>query len=235
MKRLLFLLFALFFSAGCNPATPAPAASAEPTATLTVPAPAAPAPVDSVGPRAFVIVPSESTASYLVNEEFLPAALGKYGIAAGKKVTVGSTQEVAGSLELDLGAEQPLGENRITVDLPSLTSDQRLRDGWIRDNALESNKYPEAVFVASAIDGAPTDYRDGQEVQFKLTGELTVRGISLPVTFDVNATLSGDTIRGVAETEVKLSDFGITPPNFANTLVVDDLFTIRIQLTAREQ
>jgi len=164
----------------------------------------------------------------------LPAALSKYGIDAGQKVTVGSTQEVTGSLALDLNADQPLGPNRFTVNLPSLASDQSLRDGWIRDNALESNKYPEAVFVASSIVGAPSGYSEGQEVQFQLVGELTVRSLTLPVTFDVTATLSGDTIRGVAEAKVKMSDFGVTPPNFANTLVVEDLFTIRIELTAKE-
>ena len=249
MKQFLILLTLLVLLAGCGadvPAAEAPA-PAEPTATTAAPAlttapvaaapaPAAPAPANAAaGMRAFVIVPGESTASYLVDEEFFVAALSKYNISAVKKVTMGSTKEVAGSLALDLGAAQPLGENRFTVDLPSLTSDQSLRDGWIRDNALESKKFPEAVFVATSITGAPESYTDGEEVSFQLVGELTVRSISLPVTFDVTATLSGDTIRGVAEAKVKLSDFGITPPNFANTLVVDDLFTIRIELTAKEE
>jgi polyisoprenoid-binding protein YceI len=232
VKRFLLLLITLILLAGCGAATPAPqtAAPAEPTAT-TAPsaAPAAP------GMRTFVVEPGASTAFYLVDEEFFPAALSKYNIEAGQKVTIGSTQEVAGSLALDLGADQPLGPNRFTVDLPSLTSDQSLRDGWIRDNALESNKFPEAVFVATSITGAPTSYSDGTEVNFQLVGDLTVRAITLPATFDVTATLSGDTITGVAEAKVKMSDFGVTPPNFANTLVVDDLFTIRIELTAKEQ
>ncbi len=232
MKRILLLLTVLVLLAGCGAATPAPqtAAPAEPTATSAPPAaPAAP------GMRTFVVEPGSSTASYLVDEEFFASALSTYNIEAGQKVTIGSTQEVAGSLALDLGADQPLGPNRFTVDLPSLTSDQSLRDGWIRDNALESNKFPEAVFVASSVEGAPADYTEGQEVNFQLVGDLTVRAITLPATFDVIATLSGDTITGVAEAKVKMSDFGVTPPNFANTLVVDDLFTIRIELTAKEQ
>jgi len=233
MKRLLFLLSVLLLMAGCGAATPAPSAPAEPTApaepaaTLAASAPA--------GVRTFVIIPEESAVSYLVDEEFFAAALTKFNIPVGKKITVGSTSAVAGVLALDLGGEQPLGDNRFTVDLPSLTSDQSLRDGWIRDNALESNKYPEAVFVASSVEGAPASYTDGQEVKFQLVGELTVRSITVPATFDVTATLSGDTITGVAEAQVKMSDFGVTPPNFAGTLVVADLFTIRIELTAKEQ
>lgn len=251
MKRFLLLLTLLVLLVGCGAEAPAEAPAAqssapdEPTATTAAPAPtntSAPAPANTPAPanapagmRTFVIVPGESTASYLVDEEFFAAALSKYNISAGQKVTVGSTKEVAGSLALDLGAAQPLGENRFTVDLPSLTSDQSLRDGWIRDNALESNKFPEAVFVATSITGAPASYTDGTEANFQLVGDLTVRSITLPATFDVTATLSGDTITGVAEAKVKMSDFGVTPPNFVNTLVVADLFTIRIELTAKEQ
>lgn len=231
MKRLIFLLCAGLLLAACGPAAPAPA---EPTAT---PAPAA-APVPAGGSdtmRTFAVVTEESTASYLVNEEFFADALRKYGIDAGETVTVGSTGQVSGFLALELGADEPLGPNRFVVDLSTLTSDQSLRDGWLKDNALESEKYPEAVFVASAIDGAPDAYTEGEEVSFQLVGDLTVRGIILPVTFDVTAGLSGDTIRGVGEAQVKMSDFGVTPPNFANTLVVADLFTIRIELTAKEE
>lgn len=237
MKRFLLFLTLLVLLAGCGAGVETPAPD-EPT---VAPAEATAAPAPSIpasavpGMRTFVVVPGESTASYLVDEEFFAAALSKYNISAGKKVTVGSTQEVAGSLALELGADQPLGPNRFTVDLPSLTSDQSLRDGWIRDNALESNKFPEAVFVATSISGAPGSYTDGTEVSFQMVGDLTVRSISLPATFDVTATLSGDTITGVAEAKVKMSDFGVTPPNFANTLVVADLFTIRIELTAKEQ
>lgn len=226
MKRLLLLVALCLLLVGCAPATPAPAAQAEPTPT---PLPAAP------GFRTFVVVPEESSAAYLVDEEFFADALRKYNIAAGQKVTIGSTNRVEGSLALDLNAAQPLGPNEFTVDLLSLTSDQSLRDGWLRENALESEKFPEARFVASAIEGAPANYSEGEEARFQLVGELTVRSITLPVTFDVTATLSGDTIRGVAEAKVQMSDFGVTPPNFANTLVVADLFTIRIELTAKEQ
>ncbi|MBX3051392.1 MAG: YceI family protein [Caldilineaceae bacterium] len=231
MNRFFLLVTALLLLAACSQATPAPA---EPTGTTAAAAPA-PVPAAAEGFRTFAVVSEESTASYLVNEEFFADALRKYNIAVGKGVTIGSTQTVQGFLQLDLAGEQPLGENRFVVDLTGLTSDQSLRDGWLRDNALESNQFPEAVFVASSIAGAPENYTEGDEATFQLVGELTVRSISLPVTFDVTATLSRDTIRGVAEANVKMSDFGVTPPNFANTLVVTDLFTIRMELTAKEQ
>lgn len=184
--------------------------------------------------RTFVVVPEESKAAYIVDEEFFAGALAKLGIEAGKKKVEGSTQDVKGILQLDITGDEPLGPNKFVVNLVSLTTDQDRRDKWIRENALESLKYPEAVFVASRIEGAPASYTEGEEVQFKLVGTLSVRTVELPVTFDVTASLSGDTIRGVAETGVKMSDFGFDAPSFANTLTVQDAFVIRMELTAKE-
>ena len=126
-----------------------------------------------------------------------------------------------------------MGDNRFAVQLNTLVSDQDRRDQWIRDNGPSFNQFPEATFVAKAIEGAPASYDNGQEVGFKLSGDLTVRDVTKPVTFDVNAKLAGDTLSGTATTRVKLSDFGIEPPNFANTLTVEDEFTIQVDFVAK--
>jgi hypothetical protein len=42
-------------------------------------------------------------------------------------------------------------------------------------------------------------------------------------------------VTGTATTAIKLTDFGITPPDFANTLTVADDMGIEVNFTAREQ
>jgi polyisoprenoid-binding protein YceI len=221
----------LSFLAACAGASAPPAA---PTATV---APAAqPQQPVAEGARRFVVVPAESSAAYVVDEEFLAGALAKLGIDAGLQKITGSTNEVTGELQLKLDDPQnALVSGEFTVNLPSLKTDQDRRDSWIRDNALESNRFPVAKFVATSINNAPASYTDGAEVTFQLLGDLTVRDITQPVTFDVTATLTGDTIKGVATTAMKISNFGFDPPNFANTLTVADDFTIQVELTAKEQ
>lgn len=229
MLLTVWLLAALLLAA-CG-ATP----QAAPTATPAPAAPATAAPAAD-GLRTFVIVPAESRATYIVDEEFFADALSKYNIAAGQVKTTGSTQEIAGQLQLNLeNLAAPLGENRFTVQINTLSSDQALRDGWIRRNGPRLNDYPTAEFVATGIESAPASYTEGEEVQFQLVGNLTMRDITQPATFDVTATLQGDTITGKATARALLSDFGIEPPNFANTLVVGDEFTIEVDITAREQ
>jgi polyisoprenoid-binding protein YceI len=207
-----------------------PASRGAPTATPS-PVPAIPA---IEGMRSFVVLPEQSSASYIVEEELFAGALEKYGLAIGWSTVTGSTNQVEGILQLDVTtAEMETAE--FTVHLPSLVTGQDDRDGWIRDNALESNRYPLATFVASEIRNAPANYMEGQEVDFQLAGEITIREITQPVVFDVTATLTGDTIQGVAETDLKMSDFGFEPPSFAGTLTVRDDLAVRVEFTAREQ
>jgi polyisoprenoid-binding protein YceI len=226
-KTIAFLLLVLVLAACGGPAaTPTPAPTATP----------APADVPISGQRTFVIVPTESTASYVVNEEFFAGALAKLGIEAGKRVVTGSTQEIEGQLQLNLDdLAGALGDNTFSVKMNTLTTDQPDRDQWIRENGPRFNDFPQATFKATSIEGAPAAYNAGEEVNFKLSGDLTVHDVTIPVTFDVTAKLTGDTLTGTAVAPAKISDFGIEPPSFANTLTVADDFQIQVQFTAREQ
>lgn len=233
------MLICVLFLTACGASAPAEEAAPEPTATA---APAAAANTQSEaaaepvgGVHTYAIVPAESTASYIVEEEFFAGALAKYGIDAGFNTVTGITQEIEGQLQLNLDdLSAALGDNHFTVNLPSLATDREIRDDWIRDNGPNLNAYPVAEFTATAIQGAPATYDAGQEVTFQLVGNLTIHEVTKNATFNVTAALSGNTITGVAETNLKLTDFNIEPPSFANTLTVADDFTIRVEFTARE-
>jgi polyisoprenoid-binding protein YceI len=215
--------------------TPAPATEATPAADREATTSEAGGTLPT-GNQVFVIVPEESTASYIVDEEFFGLALGKYGIPEGLVDTVGRTQAIEGQFELnwdDLSA--PLGENTFTVDLSTLESDQALRDQWIRENGPAFGQYPNATFVAESLANAPASYTPGETVTFQLIGQLTIREVTQPATFDVTATYQDGTVTGTATTTTLMSNFGITPPDFANTLTVADEFQIQIDFTARAQ
>ena len=187
------------------------------------------------GLSTFVIVPEESRASYIVSEEFFEGALAKLGIEAGNVEVVGSTQNIEGQLQLDLAdLSAPLGTNRFAVNLSTLSTDQSRRDNWIRENGPEFNQYPLAEFEATSVVDTPPSYTQGEEVQFKMLGDLTIREVTQPVTFDVTATFDGDIATGVATADLKMTDFGIEPPNFANTLTVADEFSVEVEFTARQ-
>lgn len=186
------------------------------------------------GLQTFKIIPAESRASYLVDEEFLEDALAKLGIQAGAQDVVGSTQVVEGELQLNPETLE-LGENSFSVDLSTLESDQDRRDNWIRDNGPTFNRFPQATFTATSLSGLPDSYNEGEEIQFQVAGDLTIHEVTLPVTFDARAKLDGDTLAGVLTTRRLMSDFGIEPPSFVNTLTVADEFGIQVEFTAAKQ
>lgn len=227
---LVVLLSLILTACGGTAVAPAP----EPT---TEPAPIqeeAPAKTTAGGTRTFVVDPSASQASYTVNEEFFVDALRKLGIEAGKRVVVGTTPGVTGEIQLNFDSPDLMQSAQFTVDMSGLKTDQDRRDEWLGDNAIEYNAFPKATFTATSVSGLPETINEGEDVNFQLTGDLTVRDVTKSVTFDVTAVLTGDTLQGTATLPLNMTDFGITPPDFANTLTVGDAFTIQIDLTARE-
>ena len=187
------------------------------------------------GLHTYTIVPSASNAAYLVDEEFFSGALAKLGIEAGLVDVIGRTQEFEGQFNInfdDLSALE--GNNQFSVKLNTLTTDQSRRDNWIRNNGPQFDTYPLAEFTATGLEGPPESYIEGDEVQFKLLGDLTIREVTQPVTFDVTAKVEGDTVTGVATADLQMTDFGIDPPSFANTLSVANEFQVRVDFTAQE-
>ena len=186
------------------------------------------------GARTFVVDTAASQASYIVNEEFFSEALTKLGIEAGKTVVIGTTPGVSGEIQLDLDAPDIVQAAQFTVDMTGLATDQNRRDNWLTENAIVTGAFPEATFVATSAAGLPDAINEGEEISFDLTGDLTVKDVTNSVTFQVTAVLSANAIEGTATLPLKMTDFGITPPDFANTLTVADDFTIEVALTAKE-
>jgi polyisoprenoid-binding protein YceI len=235
-RRGAIALFALLTSTACGrPESTASSTGAGDPASAAPAASAAASGEPLVGEHTFVIVPEQSKASYLANEEFFGGALEKYGITAGRKGAVGSTRAIEGRFRLDPASlPTEASENTFTVRMNTLSSDQSIRDQWIKENGPTFNDYPLATFKAKVIERGQS--ASPSELAFKLRGDLTVREIPKPVTFDVKARLVGDTLTGTATASgLKMSDFGIEQLSFFNTLTVADEFGIEIQFTARAE
>lgn len=222
------ILMLLLAACGGTAVSPTPTPQPEPAEEEVAAEPAAD------GSRTFVVDTAASQASYIVNEEFFSEALSKLGIEAGKTVVVGTTPGVTGQIQINPDAPDIVQAAQFTVDMTGLATDQNRRDEWLIENAITTGLFPQATFVATSASGLPEALTEGEEISFDLTGDLTVRDVTNSVTFQVTAVLSANSIEGTATLPLKLTDFGITPPDFANTLTVADEFTIEVDLTARE-
>ena len=222
-------------------ATPVPAAAAD-TPMPTEAATAAPAPTEAM---AAVTEPPASSPTEEPAEQ--PAAgaatvftLGEGTIAryrveeelanTGFFVAVGETTDVAGAIAFDADGAVVAEASRIVVQAATLRTDSNRRDGYVRNRTLETDSYPEVVFVPTAIDGLSDSIADASgDVAFTITGDLTVKDQTREVTWDATATFAGDgATTGIASVEFTFDDFGMDKPRVAVVLSVDD--TIRLEL-----
>jgi len=188
----------------------------------------------STGVRTFTIVPAESKASYIADEELFAQAFTKFGLPAGWAKVVGTTQAVEGRFQLDLARPAAwLGENAFSVRMNTFASGRDMRDNWIREKGPRFNDYPLATFKATAINDNPAAATPANPLSFNLHGTLTIRERPQPATFAVRARLDGDTLRGVATTRVRLSSFGIETITFVDTLTVADEIALEVQFAGR--
>jgi len=200
--------------------TPAPAdATATGAAPTNQPTAASPAPT---GTLLYGFDTTRTTASYSVEETFI----NENNRLA---VTVGRTRDVQGSLAINFDdpANSQFGE--FTVNLSTLRSDSRRRDETLKTEWLESTTYPTATFVVKSVENFPANPQPGQELTFRLLGDLTVRTTTRAVTWDVTAKLEGDTLTGTATTFIMMADFGIQPPSIAGILNVKDGVTLKLE------
>lgn len=96
-----------------------------------------------------------------------------------------------------------------TINTASIRTHNEQRDNDLRSSTfLEIDKYPTMTFKSSKIEPAGTD-------RFKLTGDLTIKGNTRPVTLDVvkygefNDPSMGHRIGYAAQTEINRKDFGM--------------------------
>ena len=226
--------------AAATEAPPATAASA-PTATAMAQATAAPAPTEAM---AATEPPASSPTEQPAEQPAAGAAtvftLGEGTIAryrveeelanTGFFIAVGETTDVAGAIAFDADGAVVAQESRIAVQAATLRTDSNRRDNYVRNRTLETDSYPEVVFVPTAIDGLPDSIADASgDVAFTITGDLTVKDQTREVTWDASATFAGDgAATGIASVEFTFDDFGMDKPRVAIVLSVED--TIRLEL-----
>ena len=251
MRAFVFVVLAVVLLTACAPAvTPAPTSApvqatatsapkaveptkaAEPTKALAptqsggaTQAPAA-QPAAAGGKVTYKLVPGESKVTYEVGETFLNQN-NRFNLA------VGVTTQVSGEISGDKASPAAASLGPIEIDISQFKSDNSRRDDYIRSNGLESKKYPTAKFVSTKIDALPASYAEGQEVTFKVTGDLTIKTTTKPVTWTVTTKLAGSTLTGKATTELLMSEFGVGPISILGMLNTEDKVKLTFDFVAK--
>jgi len=235
----LILTAVVLLAAGCAPTqvAPSPAAiasspaavSSAPTATATPPSKTASTTGTSSGGDVIrlVLVPENSEARFRVREQLAGANLPNDAI--------GRTKDFTGTLVIKPDGSIVSSDSQFVVNMGTLVSDQPMRDNYLRGNVLQANQYPKAVFVPKQASGLPSPLPQSGSVTFKLTGDLTVRNVTQPVTWDVTAQVQGNQVAAQAATALKFEDFSLTQPHVARVLSIEDNIKLELDVTLQRQ
>lgn len=188
--------------------------------TVTVPTLA---PTD--GATLFTIDSSSSKATFTINEVLF----------GNPNTVVGETDKVAGQILVNAQDPSKSQVGEIKIDVSTLVTDNDLRNRTLQGRILQTdtaaNQY--ATFVAKSITGLPESIAVGQQVSFKITGDLTIHQVTKTVTFDATVKVVSDKqITGTASTTVKYSDFGISVPDVPSVTGLGDMVKLALDFTA---
>jgi polyisoprenoid-binding protein YceI len=132
---------------------------------------------------------------------------------------VGRTNQITGSLAID-GTQ--VTDAEFVVDVATIESDDSRRDNQFRGRIMSTDEFPEAVFTLTAPIQLGTEATEGATVETTATGDLTLRGVTNPVTFDVSARLENGKIGVLGDIPVVFNDYGISNPSTGGITTEDN-------------
>ncbi len=139
---------------------------------------------------------------------------------------VGKTSQVRGYVTVDPADISGSAGGKIEVDLASLQTGIGMRDRHMREQYLETDKYPKTTFeITRVIETGGNVLEDQKPVEMVLEGNFTVHGITRLIEVPVTANLikesedtkirhPGDILHIQATFDVLLSDHQINRPQF---------------------
>lgn len=176
----------------------------------------------------FLLDASETVATFQLDE-----------MLRGQPTTVvGTTDQVAGQVRVDLRNLSESTFSDIVINARTFTTDSEQRNRAIRGPVVldsASDEHELIVFTPASIGGVEgVAAVVGESYRFTIDGDLTIKGSTIPVTFQVVVDMADESsISGVATGEVLRSDFGIGIPSVPFVADVSDEVLLTLEFVAR--
>ena len=176
---------------------------------------------------------------FIVNDE-----LGRDNVSftsdAPIELVVGRTNKINGTITIDDSLDLNKGPFNISfdVDLSSIDTGIPLRNEHMRDNFLETKKFPKAIFkVTKIVPATPSKLLDSKSQKLMAEGDLNIHGVAIKKKIPVKVTYlkesefthsrfeHGDVIKIQSTFDVPLEEHKIKRPEvifqkLADTVIV---------------
>jgi polyisoprenoid-binding protein YceI len=223
MKRLILvgviLLILLGATAGAGLALWLGGEPEQASAPISAPA------VEAVEPGAiqFEIVPAESEVRFFIDE-----------VLRGEPVTVlGQTNQIAGQISVDPDQPARTQVGPIRINARTLETDSSQRNRAINNFVLQTGQFEFIEFTPTALQGLPEQVTIGQPFTLQVVGDLTIRDVTKPVTFEMTVTPVSETrLEATGKTTVQRGDYNLTIPSVPFVADVAEEVHLEIDLVA---
>ncbi|MCC6615814.1 MAG: YceI family protein [Anaerolineae bacterium] len=133
-------------------------------------------------------------------------------LAGNPNTVIAATNSVAGDIIVNFSDPSASQIGQIAINARTFVTDNEFRDDSIRGRILRSSDFEFITFAPTALEGLPSEpVEPGATLDFQIVGDLTVKGVTRPMTFDTTVTLVDAThIEGTARAQTRYPDFEIT-------------------------
>ena len=132
---------------------------------------------------------------------------------------VGRTSQVTGTLTID---GTTVTSTEFSVDVATITSDESRRDNQFTGRIMSADEFPTATFALTEPIELGTEATDGATVTATATGDLTLRGVTNSVTFEVTAKQENGLIGVQGSIPVVFADYDIANPSTGGITTEDN-------------
>jgi len=178
-------------------------------------------------PVEFKIIAAESRASFMLEED----------LRGVRTTVIGSTSEVGGSIMVDLANPGASSIGAIVINARTLETDNSFRNRALRSQILKSaqDEFEFIIFEPRELrNWSAETVAVGETINFDVAGDLTVAGVTQPVSFAVTVALDSETqISGGATVNLLHGDFGLVIPDVRSVANVTDDVTLSLEFVAR--
>jgi polyisoprenoid-binding protein YceI len=147
-------------------------------------------------------------------------------------------RDFSGDADVTYGTVEPASLN-MRVKSASLAVTDKISDSdrekietTMRNDVLETSRYPEITFQSTGVSATKLD--EGK-YQAKVQGNLTLHGATRSVTINARLDFGTNELHAVGEFPIRQSQFGIKPVSVAGgTIKVKDEVKLSFDITARK-
>ncbi len=173
------------------------------------------------GSTAFRVDDSQSEVRFVIGE-----------ILGGEPNTVvGVNQQVSGSAYVVFDEPGASVVGAFVIEASSFQTDSNLRNRAINQFILQSGSFPTIVFVPTSITGLPDSAATGDRLDVQIGGELTIRDVTQPVTFEVRLMVISDShLQATGSATIARSDFELQIPRVQRVAGVNEEFILEFDM-----